>query len=300
MDVNKKATRVIWYGIVLNIILAVMKAVSGIFGHSEALIADAVESTGDVFASSLVLFGLSFAARPADENHPYGHGRAEPLFTFVVVAFLLISSTIIIYRSIINIITPHELPAMYTLWVLGITIVAKEVYFRISTRIAKQADSLLIKGDAWHHRSDALTSLAALVGILIALWLGKGYESADDYAALLACGVIIYNAYKLFRPALGEIMEEHVYHDLIMDIRAVAMKVPGVKGTEKCFVRKSGYVHFVDLHISVDSSITVKEGHAIAHLVQHEIMKTIPQIAQVLIHVEPDDENGEATAHQPH
>lgn len=288
---NKKATRIIWYGIGLNIVLAVLKAASGIFGHSEALIADAVESTSDVFASSLVLFGLTYAARPADDNHPYGHGRAEPLFTFVVVAFLLVSSTIIIYRSIINIMTPHQLPATYTLWVLAITIAAKEIFFRISTRIAKEANSLLIHGDAWHHRSDAITSLAAFAGILFAIWMGKGYESADDYAALLACGVIIYNAYKLFRPALGEIMDEQVHHDLVDDIRKSAMKVHGVMHTEKCYVRKSGFFHYVDLHISVESTRTVKEGHDIAHEVQRQIMKDIPQIAQVLIHVEPDDLN---------
>lgn len=290
MGVNSKAARIIWYGIGLNIILAILKAVSGFFGHSEALIADAVESTSDVFASSLVLFGLTYAAKPADDNHPYGHGRAEPLFTFVVVAFLLISSSVIIYRSVINILTPHQLPASYTLWVLGLTIAAKEIFFRISSRVAKEANSLLVHGDAWHHRSDALTSLAAFAGILFAIWMGKGYESADDYAALLACGVIVYNAYKLFRPALGEIMDEQIHHDLVVQIRKSAMKISGVKGTEKCFVRKSGVFHYVDLHISVESSRTVKEGHDIAHEVQRQIMKDIPQVAQVLIHVEPDDE----------
>lgn len=286
---RSKAQRIIWWGIGLNVVLAILKAVSGYSGHSEALIADAVESTSDVFASAIVLFGLSYAARPADDNHPYGHGRAEALFTFVVVAFLLVSASVIAYRSVVNLYTPHELPATHTLWVLGITIVAKEVFYRIMTRAARQVNSGLVHGDAWHHRSDAITSFAAFIGIIIALWLGKGYESADDYAALLACGVIMYNAYKLFRPALGEIMDEHVYDELISDIRKIAEQVNGVKGTEKCFVRKSGYAHYVDLHISVDSSQTVKEGHDIAHHVQQAIIEGLPQVVQVLIHVEPHD-----------
>lgn len=291
MEGRNQAKQIIWYGIALNVVLAVLKGLSGIYGHSEALIADAVESTSDVFASSLVLFGLSYAARPADENHPYGHGRAEPLFTFVVVAFLLVSTTVIVYRSIVNLFTPHEVPEAYTLWILGITIVVKETYFRITTKIAKDADSALVKGDAWHHRSDALTSFAAFIGILVALIFGKGYESADDYAALLACGVIIYNAYKLFRPALGEIMDEQVYPDLIKEIRKVTMTVPGVHGTEKCFVRKSGFSHYVDLHINVDGNCSVQKGHDIAHEVQDTIIRTMPQVAQVLIHVEPWEVN---------
>jgi cation diffusion facilitator family transporter len=249
MRQSKGATKLVWWGIALNIVLAVMKGLSGYFGHSEALLADAVESTSDVFSSSLVLLGLRYTARPADDNHPYGHGRAETLFTFIVVAFLLVSTCVIAYRSVINLYTPHELPEKFTLIILGVTIVSKELFFRITSRAAKHANSQLILSDAWHHRSDAITSLAALAGISIALFLGKGYESADDYAALLACVVIIYNAYKLFRPALGEVMDEQVYQELIDKIRATATKMDGVQGTEKCYVRKSGQTYYVDLHI---------------------------------------------------
>lgn len=286
---GNKAIQVIYWGIALNCVLALLKGVFGYAGSSEALLADAVESTSDVFASAVVLIGLKYAARPADDNHPYGHGRAEALFTFLVVGFLMITATIIAYRSVINLYTPHRAPAPYTLWVLGFTIVIKEVFYRIGKRRAQEANSNLVLGDAWHHRSDALTSLAAFIGIVIALWLGEGYESADDYAALLTCLVIMYNAYGLFRPALGEIMDEHVYDELVKDIRQVSEGVEGVKGTEKCFVRKSGNKHYVDLHISVDAEITVQQGHAIAHLVQDEIIARLPQVAQVLIHVEPDE-----------
>lgn len=287
MNTASNASRIIWWGIALNLVLAGLKLFAGFAGHSEALLADGVESTSDVFASSLVLLGLRYASRPADDNHPYGHGRAEALFTFIVVAFLLLSVSVIIYRSVVNLYTPHELPEKFTLIVLGVTIVFKEVFFRVTTRIAKKANSHLIQGDAWHHRSDAITSLAALAGILVAIFLGKGYESADDYAALLACAVIVYNAYKLFRPALGEVMDEQVHHELIEDIRKVAAEVNGVKDTEKCHVRKSGNTYYIDLHINVDANITVHAGHVIAHEVQAAIKNAFPNVAQVLIHVEP-------------
>lgn len=287
MQQRKNAQRVIWYGIAINVVLAIAKALSGIYGHSEALIADAIESTSDVFASGMVLFGLAYAARPADENHPYGHGRAEPLFTFGVVGFLLVSASVLAYRSVYNIFNPNELPEAHTLWMLGITIVVKEVYFRITKKVAKDANSALVEGDAWHHRSDALTSATAFIGITVTLIFGKKFGAADDIAALVTCVVIIYNAYKLLRPALGEIMDEQVHTELIKDIRDVAKTIPGVLGTEKCYVRKSGFAHYVDLHINVDGECSVKKGHDIAHEVQDAIIKKLPQIAQVLIHVEP-------------
>lgn len=285
---RSRVRRLLWAGITANLILAGLKAYSGYAGHSQALVADAMESSGDVCASLLVLAGLSYAAQPADKNHPYGHGKAEALFTFVVVVFLVVGSVAIGYQSIQNILTPHELPSLYTLWVLGITIVVKEIFFRIVRRASKEMDSGLMKSDAWHHRSDALTSLAAFVGILIAVWLGKGYESADDWAALIACGFILYTAYTLFRPALGEVMDEHVYDELIETIRKTAGEVQGVTGTEKCYVRKSGVNFFVELHINVDATITVREGHDIAHRVE-EVLKLQNSNLRAIIHVEPHE-----------
>lgn len=283
-----RVRQLLWAGIVANIVLAFLKAYSGFTGHSQALIADAMESTGDVFASVLVLIGLSFAAQPADKNHPYGHGKAEALFTFVVVVFLVTGALVIAYQSILNIRTPHELPSAYTLWVLAITIVVKEVFFRVVRSAGKKMDSTLMKSDAWHHRSDAITSLAAFVGILLAIWLGKGYEAADDWAALLACCIILYTAYTLFRPALGEIMDEHVYDEMVEAIRNAAHNVSGVRGTEKCHVRKSGDSYFADLHINVDPDISVRDGHTIAHSVESACRKINSKLS-VIIHVEPHE-----------
>jgi cation diffusion facilitator family transporter len=272
-----------------NAALAILKWLVGIFGNSYALIADAIESTADIFSSVLVLAGLKIANKPADENHPYGHGRIEPLITFLVVAFLVTSATIIAYESIINISTPHESPKAYTLIFLGAIIIWKEISYRFVMKKSKETNSSSLKADAWHHRSDAVTSVAAFIGISIALYLGKGYESADDWAALFASGFILYNSYLIFRPALGEIMDEHVYDDLIEDIRKVSITVNGVHGTEKCFIRKAGMKYHVDLHAIVDGSITVREGHMIAHQLKDTLRDEIPQLGHVLIHIEPHE-----------
>ncbi|MFV8225744.1 cation diffusion facilitator family transporter [Christiangramia aquimixticola] len=286
----KEAMKASYFSIAGNTVLAIAKAVTGIFGNSYALIADAIESTTDVFSSILVLLGLKYANKPADENHPYGHGKAEPLITFMVVGFLIVSATVIAYESIENIRTPHEIPEPYTLIVLAVIIIIKEFSYRFVSKKGDETDSTALKADAWHHRSDAITSLMAFVGISIALYMGKGYENADDWAALFASGFILFNAYLILRPALGEVMDEHRYDDIENMVREIAHANHCVVETEKCFVRKTGMTYHIDLHIAVDASITVKEGHDIAHRVKDEILLKLPQVADVLIHVEPDDE----------
>jgi len=289
MTNEQTAIRTTYFSIIGNTSLAIIKGLAGFFGNSYALIADAIESTTDIFSSFLVLFGLKYANRPADKNHPYGHGRAEPLITFLVVGFLITSATIIAYESIKNIGTPHELPKVWTLFVLIPLIVWKEISFRLVMKKANETNSSSLKADAWHHRSDAITSVATLIGISIALYFGKGYETADDWAALFASGFILYNSYKIFRPALGEIMDEHLYEDLVEDIRKVSLTVDGVIDTEKCFIRKAGMIYHVDLHATVQADITVKHGHEIAHNLKDTLRLEIPQLGHVLIHIEPNE-----------
>ena len=287
-DINRqKAISTTYISIVGNLSLAIAKGITGFFGNSYALIADAIESTTDVFSSLMVLIGIRYATKPPDMNHPYGHGKAEPLITFVVVGFLLTSATIIAYESIQNIQTPHKTPENYTLYVLAVIVIIKEIFYRIVSKRSKETNSSSLKADAWHHRSDAITSSLAFVGISIAIFMGEGYEIADDIAALLASGIIIYNAYLIFRPALGEIMDEHLYHDLIAKIRLVSETVVGVKSTEKCYVRKSGLYFHVDLHMVVDGNISVFKGHEISHNLKDELRKKLPEISDVLIHIEP-------------
>jgi cation diffusion facilitator family transporter len=286
---QQAAIKATYFSLIGNASLAVIKGLAGFFGNSYALIADAIESTTDIFSSFLVLFGIKYSSRPADENHPYGHGRAEPLITFIVVGFLITSATIIAYESILNIGNPHELPKSWTLIVLGLIIVWKEISFQLVMKKSIETNSSSLKADAWHHRSDAITSVAAFIGISIALFLGKGYESADDWAALFASGFILYNSYSIFRPALGEIMDEHLYDDLVEEIRTVSHKVKGVIDTEKCFIRKAGMKYHVDLHAIVDATISVKEGHNISHRLKDTLREEIPQLGHVLIHIEPND-----------
>jgi cation diffusion facilitator family transporter len=287
MTNEQTAVKATYFSIASNALLAIIKGIAGFFGNSYALTADAIESTTDIFSSFLVLFGIKYSNKPADENHPYGHGRAEPLITFLVVGFLITSATIIAYESISNIGTPHELPKSWTLIVLGTIILWKEYSYRLVIRKSKEANSSSLKADAWHHRSDAITSVAAFIGISIALIMGKGYEAADDWAALFASGFIFYNSYKIFRPALGEIMDENFYDELIAEIRKVSLQVDGIEYTEKCFIRKAGMKYHVDLHAVVNASITVKEGHDISHLLKDTLRNEIPELGHVLIHIEP-------------
>jgi cation diffusion facilitator family transporter len=284
---TETAIRATWWSLFGNAFLAILKWLVGYFGNSYALIADAIESTSDIFGSILVLFGLKYAQRPADKNHPYGHGRAEPLIVFLVVGFLIVSATVIAWESVHNIQQPHDPPKSFTLWFLAGVILWKEISYRLMKRKSKETGSSSLEADAWHHRSDAITSLAAFIGISIALILGKGYESADDWAALFASGFIFYNSYLILRPALGELMDEHAYPEVETSIRNVSVLVDGVLDTEKCFIRKAGMNYLVDLHISVDGSLSVREGHEIAHRLKSKLLDMIPELSEVMIHVEP-------------
>ncbi|MBS7119469.1 MAG: cation transporter [Dysgonomonas sp.] len=287
MTKEKTAVRATQISIVGNTALAIIKWLAGYFGNSYALIADAIESTADIFSSIFVLLGIKYANKPADKNHPYGHGRIEPLVTFVVVGFLIVSATVIAYESVDNIRTPHEAPKAFTLYILGAIIIWKEISYYLVMRKAKLTKSTALQADAWHHRSDAITSVAAFIGISIALIMGDGYESADDWAALLAAFIILYNSYRILKPALGEIMDKDMYGDMEQDVCKFARTIDGVLNTDKCHVRKTGMTYYIDLHIIVDKNITVKQGHDIAHNLKDKIKEDMPEIADILIHVEP-------------
>ena len=273
-----------------NLILAIIKALAGYFGNSHALIADSIESGSDVFSSLMVYFGMKYSIKPADKNHPYGHGRIEPLITFLIVIFLVISATIIAYESVYNIQNHQKMPEAWTLYILGGIILWKEISFRIIIRKNDLINSSMIKADAWHHRSDAITSLSAFIGISIAIAFGEGYETADDWAALFSSGIILYNGYLIFRPALGEIMDENLHNDLVHKIREVSRNVNGIIGTEKCFIRKSGHQFYVDLHAIVDGTISVEQGHLLSHELKDTLKLHIPSIENVLVHIEPNNE----------
>ncbi len=282
-----QAKRAAALSLITNFLLAIAKGLGGILGHSDALIADAIESCADIFSSFLVLFGLQYAHKPADEDHPYGHGKAEPLITFAVVGFLLISATIIAVESIRHLNETQQQPEFFTLYILGAIIIIKELSYRYVYRKGVLTKSSSLKADAWHHRSDAISSLIAFLGISCTYLFGKGFEKADDWAALIAALFIVYNAYRIFRPALGEIMDEHTHHELIDEIRKASKEVPGVIDIEKCWARKNGMTYVVDLHLEMNGALTVTEGHGISHDLKDHLMEKFPYITEVLIHIEP-------------
>ena len=284
---GKRARRTILFSLFGNIVLVFVKLITGLVGSSFALIADAIESAGDVFSSFIIYLGLRVSDKPSDKDHPFGHGKVEPIISFLVVLFHIISTGFIAYQAISNIQSPQKMPSPYTLIVLGGVILYKELLYQFVSKKSKQTDSTSLKADAWHHRSDAITSLAAFIGIGLALLLGEGYEHMDDWAALVASAIIIVNAYFVFRPALGELLDEQNHDQLIDEVKIISEEVQGVIDTEKCFIRKFGMRYVVDIHVRVSANLTVEEGHTIGHNVQDTVQKNFPQIEHVFTHVEP-------------
>jgi len=283
----QRSLRATFLGLAANVALTVAKFLAGVLGHSQALIADAVESLADIFSSIIVWRGLVVAETPPDDDHPYGHGKAEPLSAAIVSVMLLLAAAWIAFNALHELNEPRIAPSPWTLVILIIVIGVKETLFRFVLHESETVSSSAVETDAWHHRSDAITSSAAFIGISISLIGGKGYEAADNWAAVAAAAVIAWNGWRLLRPAFNELMDRSPDRKLIEKIRAVAEKIPGVDGVEKCFVRKMGYQFFVDMHLEVDPQMTVENAHRISHEVKNQVRAEIPSVRDVLIHIEP-------------
>src|SRR5262252_5478434 len=285
-SMSRAGARVALLGLVINVALASVKIVAGVVGHAYVLIADGIESALDVGGSIVIWGGLTVAARPPDRTHPYGHGKAEPIAALFVAICVLAAAIGLAIESVREILTPHHGPAPFTLAILVVVIVIKEFLFRYVNRIGQDLESTAVQTDAWHHRSDALTSAAAFIGISVALIGGKRWQSADDWAAIFACGVIAANGVRLLRPAFYEIMDT-APRKIVKSICSVASSVPGVIEVEKCRARKMGLDFYVDLHVGVDGNISVHEGHEIAHQVKSAIQQSDSRVVDVLVHIEP-------------
>lgn len=274
-------------GLLINAVLVLVKLIAGIVGHANALVADAVESSADIFSSLIVWMGLSIAARPADEDHPYGHGKAEPLAAGVVSLMLLGAAVGISILAIREIRTPHHLPAPFTLFVAAGVIIVKEILYRRVSRVGKDVGSTAVTADAWHHRADAVSSLAAFIGISIALIGGRGWEAADDWAALVAAILVAVNGVRTLRPAISGLMDEAP--DTTVKVRAMeaACSVEGVRRVENLKLRRSGLGFYVDLHVQADPFISLEDAHEIAARVKYAILDAIPNAVNVLVHMEP-------------
>jgi cation diffusion facilitator family transporter len=278
-------------GLLTNACLVVVKFFAGIIGHSNALIADAVESSADIFSSLIVWMGLSIAARPADEDHPYGHGKAEPLAAAVVSLMLLGAAIGISIIAIRDIRTPHHLPAPFTLFVAAGVIVIKEILYRRVSRVGREVGGTAIVADAWHHRADAISSLAAFIGISIALLGGRGWEAADDWAALVAAILVAVNGVRTLRPAIAGLMDEAPDRSVKERVLHAASGVDGVRSVENLNVRGSGLGFYVDLHVKADPKLRLDEAHEIAAKVKYAIFAAVPSVVSVLVHMEPYKEN---------
>lgn len=276
-------------GLLVNTVLAITKLFAGILGNAYALIADAVESSADIFSSLIVWGGLRIASKQADDEYPFGYGKAEPLAAAVVSLMLIGAAAGIAVEAIREIRLPHHTPAPFTLAVLVGVILIKELLFRRVRAVGRAVASTVVKADAWHHRSDAITSAAAFIGISIALLGGPGWESADDWAALVASTVIVVNAVILIRPAIDDLMDRSPDSRLLERISAAAATTPDVRYIEKLKVRKVGFGYYVDLHVQAEPTMTLREAHDLSGRVKAAIRSTVPEVAGVLIHMEPHE-----------
>lgn len=279
--------RTVFAGMLANVGLAAAKITAGVLGNSYVLIADGIESTLDITGSLVIWAGLKLAAKPPDESHPYGHGKAEPIAAIVVSLAVIGAAIGLAFLSVRKISEPRPQPAYFTLPILVVVILAKELLYRYVVRKGERTQSTALKADAWHHRGDALTSGAAFIGISIALLGGPKYANADDWAALFACALIAFNGCRTLAPALWEVMDTAPPGNMDDSVRQVAAAVPGVVEIDQCRIRKMGVAFYVDLHAKVDADITVREGHRIAHSVKDALRRSNPSIVDVLVHIEP-------------
>ena len=273
--------------VLVSLALGAIKIITGVVGHSYALVADGIESMLDVGSGLVVAGSLKIASQPPDEEYPFGYGKVEPAAALIIATGLFAAAIVIAIQSVREILTPHHAPAPFTLVVLVLVVVTKELLFRYLFRAGETIDSHALRTDAWHHRSDSLTSLAAFVGISIALAGGEGFEPADDWAALFAAAVIAFNGVRLLTTAWREMMDAALPERVVDDIREISRHVDGVAGIDMCRVRKSGLGLWVDIHVEVHGDMTVRDGHEIAHRVKDALLASKHKVMDAVVHVEP-------------
>lgn len=285
--VYREVTNAAILGLVVNFLLGVVKLIGGIVGSSFALIADSVNSIGDVVTTVIVLFALRVAQQPPDEEHPYGHTRAEAIAASNVALLVIISAVIVAWEAWQRMGDGHAIPATWTLWIAGSNVVIKEALYQYKVRIGRRTNSAAIIANAWDHRSDALCSLAVLIGLGAIRLGGESLMWADEAASLVVAGAIIWSGVQLFRSSASELMDVQANPELVKHIHQEATTVSGVKEVETLWVRKSGLEYFADIHIEVDPQMSVAEGHRIGHRVKDHLLEKFATLRDVLVHLEP-------------
>jgi cation diffusion facilitator family transporter len=283
-------------GLVVNAGLGVTKLVAGLVGNSFALVADAVNSLGDMFTSAVVVWALRIARKPPDAEHPYGHTRAEAIVGSNAALLVAISALVVGWQALRRIHLDHPVPPVWTLWIAGANVVIKEALYRYKAAVGRRTGSMALMANAWDHRSDALCSLAVLVGMAVVRWGGQRLIWADEAAALVVVAAIVWSTALLYRRSVHELMDAQADDELLRAVEAAAVGVPEVHRVETLRLRKSGLEYFADMHIEVDPDLTVAEGHAIGHHVKDRILDRFDNVRDVLIHLEP---HGQDPGHAP-
>jgi len=286
-DLYRSATGAALLGLIVNSALGVVKLVGGLLGNSIALLSDAVNSLGDSLTSIVVLYALRYAQRPPDVEHPYGHTRAEAIAATNVAVVIILSALTIGWEAVQRIGGIPELPPVWTLWIAGANVLIKESLYQYKIRFARRVRSAAVMANAWDHRSDALCSAAVLAGLAAVRWGGPALAWADNVAALFVVSAITWTGARLFRASASEAMDPQADPQTVGQIRGLAEQVPGVCAVEKLWVRKTGLEYLADIHIEVDGSLSVVEGHDIGHRVKDKLLENCPALRDVLVHLEP-------------
>lgn len=279
--------RVAFTGMAVSGGLAVIKIVTGMMGNSTSVVADGFESAGDVFASGFVYLGLSLAARPADENHPYGHGRAEILTGLLIGLVLTAAGTLISYHSVENLRHAHVVPSTYVIWPLIGSALAKSGLAGLKFRYGRKLKSAALIADAWNDSVDILSAVSALVAVGLAILNPERFLAADHIGGSVVGLIVVFTGLRVAYDTAMQLMDTMPDENLMKAVRGVALDVAGVRGVEKCFARKTGMQYHVDLHLEVDPEMTVRASHDLASVVRDRIKTDLDWVADVLVHVEP-------------
>jgi cation diffusion facilitator family transporter len=274
-------------GLAVNLALGAAKLAGGLIADSFALLSDAVNSLGDSLTSLVVLLALWVAQKPADEEHPYGHTRAEAVAASNVALIVMLSALWVGWQALRHFSAPNDVPPLWTLVLAGGNVVIKEALYRYKVGVGRRTGSSAIIANAWDHRSDAFCSLAVLLGLGAVRVGGPRWIWADDAAALIVVAAIVWSSFGIFRRSASELMDVQADDELVQEIRRAAEEVPGVRAIEKLRVRKSGLEYLADMHIEVDAHTTVEEGHRIGHVVKDRLVSRFARLRDVLVHLEP-------------
>ncbi len=285
-DAAGQVRKVTWVGMAVNVFLSVVKFIAGFLGNSQAVIADAVHSISDMSTDIIVLLGVKYWEAPADEDHPYGHRRIEAMITVTIGLLLVFVALGLFYRSVQSVNGTLELPRSAAVIGPFLSLFLKEILYRWTHRVGQRVRSSAVVANAWHHRTDALSSVPALIAVMIAVFRPE-WAFVDSIGAIIVSLIIIKAAWDIITPAIAELSDQGASPKDIQSIKTISKAVDHVKSVHAVRTRKLGYGFSVDLHIQVDGEMTVNEGHEISSKVKYALLRDGPNVLDVIVHLEP-------------